>query len=318
MDSNDLPPPAYSLQAEFDQKTSTALQASLTIAQPSYTEENEEWEQWDEALFEAANNASAASGSSSRIVPAPSSVYRDEKRNPAVAPLRIHKRNQSLSKSQRNTEETSSSSGTCSAGSSSSSTDHAQSQVQAGSAETESATQYAAYANGGDEEEDRSIPPPPFTPVGPSLDGPPFEQVVLSYVPDRDDSQPPSPLISPVVAPAQLPSRSNTPVPAPNSAPAPASTPAPVVQESQSYHRRSLPYIPQSHAPRPSPRPLTYSPSMKPLQPPAIPRVDFNSSVAYNKRSELIEQRGNQYPAQSVNAAAFYKSVFVPLPSHSC
>ena len=50
-----------------------------------------------------------------------------------------------------------------------------------------------------------ATPPPPFTPTGPSLDGPPFEEVVTLSYPGPPGSQVRPPSLSPVTPPMVLP-----------------------------------------------------------------------------------------------------------------
>jgi len=168
MDDNEElppPPPAYT-DTEFDQKVHEALLVSEKTRQPEAGEE--QWEQWNEALFEAAASGKAAnsyqhasssssptapvaSGSSSRSLPPPPCL-------PEIAPLRIQRAKPPLPSS-----------------------DVPSSDAAAGPPFPQQQQQQPYNNNPSDDEHD-AAPPPPFSVVGPSLDGPPFEEVsTLSY-----------------------------------------------------------------------------------------------------------------------------------------
>ena len=119
-----------------------------------------------------------------------------------------------------------------------------------------------------------SEPPPPFTPIGPSLDGPPFEEVVtLSYngpvSPAATPRSPPPPLYLRPVEPLRL--RSN---------------------------RLSNTQVQTSSNPYPSHRQI--SPRPNPAS--TIARVEFDPQMAYSPYSGV----GNHTSARE-GAMAFYK-----------
>ncbi|KAL0949537.1 hypothetical protein HGRIS_009586 [Hohenbuehelia grisea] len=168
-----------------------------------------------------------------------------------------------------------------------------------------------------DEEDDRTVPPPPFTPVGPSLDGPPFEEVAgggtLTY--NGHDSPPPSPLTSPVTTLAPLPTLSplepssspHPPMPEPRLPVETHTGYAPVQDQAPLLPRQSMP-PPARPGYRLGPRPATMASSMQKLQLNPNPQVDFNPSVAYgfrNGHSEFSARRAE--PAPVIDATAFYK-----------
>ena len=164
---NDLPPPppAY-LEADFDRKVSSAIELSLNTPQPQY---DEAWEIWDDEVF-AASQASFASR-----------PYPPEKQNPylppqsgsshftpaghpyrPVEPLKISKKivDANTSKPPPNWLNQSESSIPHSAG-------------HVGRHST-------AYSNDqlpAHHDDPTMHPPPAFTPRGPSLEGPPYEQI---------------------------------------------------------------------------------------------------------------------------------------------
>ena len=174
---NDLPPPppAY-LEADFDRKVSTAVELSLNTPQPQY---DEAWESWDDEVF-AASQASLKHysqpekqnpylpphGGSSHFTPA-GLPYRP------VEPLKISKKivdanttkpppswlNQSEPSIPHN----------------------------AGHVGRHS-TAYPHDQLPAHHDDPAMHPPPAFTPRGPSLDGPPYEQIVNHSWPPRAPS----------------------------------------------------------------------------------------------------------------------------------
>ncbi|KAF7432975.1 hypothetical protein PC9H_004919 [Pleurotus ostreatus] len=366
-DDTDLPPPppAYSEQ-EFDRKVSTAVEVSLTFSQPPV---EDEWEVWDEALFEAAAHDTTRhhDGRRSGDHAGPSTGQRDG----SVAPLRVHKKNPSDSKSRPAWHEEvsygegSSSSSHGHAGSSliTSSTNGSEARTSgkqrpswyneaglgeassplqsnaAGSAQSRNPTssgssslpsptvspsqgtnartevpveasippdnQHEVGDDHESDEEDRSAPPPPFTPVGPSLDGPPFEEVAsLSYT--ASSSTPPSPLASPPTPISQLPPHNRadhrqTYQESPSNLQQQPRTPS-----RASATRMSMPMPSVNNAaPAPRVRPTTAVPPPRRLQPNQGPQIEFNPYTAYGRRNDLMSRTP---PAQVIDASAFYNS----------
>ncbi|KAG6916099.1 hypothetical protein DXG01_008426 [Tephrocybe rancida] len=179
-------------EQELDQKISEALVISQAIQKPQTIQQgpsdDDEWEQWDESVFAAAvasNNGRAidprlnagSSGASLYTQPSLPPLL-----VPAVEPLRIHK---------RGIKSISSTSWTGEGG------DRDESFGSPGSSSSGHAIWKAPHErheiapDSDDEDNDRSIPPPPFASVGPRMDG----IVRLEYHPE---STPPSPLNSPV------------------------------------------------------------------------------------------------------------------------
>jgi hypothetical protein len=323
------PPPAYSLE-EFDQKISAAQEVSLTTAQPPpRIGEEEEWETWDESAFEAAAQAMAAAssnkaqliascssqvvGSSSRLLPTLPKGD-DHDRHDYVEPLRIHKRAESRS----------------SPGASSSSKQAPSWYAEAGLADSLSSSSsqgagptlssraghpndvpwpstpqpvHHIPTNDAEDAEDRSLPPPPFVAVGPSLDGPQYEDVVtLAY--HGNGSSPPSPLTSPV------PVNSLLPIPSPPDQPVYSHT-QPLVQHLPQEPVLSPLSPPSINTHRMEPRPMASTSLNRPAQTPEIPHMDFNPSVAYPKRGGHTDLHRAQEPSHSIDATAFYKSAFI-------
>ncbi|KAH9965744.1 hypothetical protein BC827DRAFT_1179509 [Russula dissimulans] len=125
-------------------------------------------------------------------------------------------------------------------------------------------------------------PPPPFTPTGPSLDGPPFEEVVrMSY--DGSDSQ----AASPIQLSYQLPPRSPPPLPMQMLPPVEPLRLAP--------HRLSDSQINPYPPPRPSPML-----DIRPNPTSTITRVEFDPQMAYSPYGRM----GNHTSLQG--ATAFY------------
>jgi hypothetical protein len=329
-ENDDIPPPAYSEQ-EFDQKISIALDASLTT--PTQTAEEEAWEEWNEAAFEAASRAvSGESGSSgpthvwSNQSAGGSASQRAETYPPekgglgvilptpaSIEPLRIHKRSASNGKSGLSKTYFDgygeNHNGSSSSSSKTKTNPDSYSQVGIGGPAPRSiphATQ-TTYHNVplDDEADDFSVPPPPFAPVEPNPDGTPI--VIMSY--DPSTSAPPSPLSSPMAPHLQLPDHRH---PFPQVLPQrpylqqPDGPPEGLVPRPS---RQSLPA-----PPRPSNQhlgqPLGKRPSTM-LGPTPMQRMGFNPPVIHNKRGGLplllpVQQHTQPY-AQSFNANAFYK-----------
>ncbi|KAK7049500.1 hypothetical protein VNI00_005531 [Paramarasmius palmivorus] len=282
------PPPAYSEQ-EFDQKLSTALQQSLTIS------DDQEWEEWDEAKFEAAVAARSRSGESKKSYP-------PEKKGASYTPAQSFSNTATAGPSRyvaNGGVEEQTSSG--SASSSHSRQSYAETPASS-SAHQVPSTPYEDAA-----EQGSSTPPPTFTSVGPSLDGPPYEEVVLSYTGTYDEDDGSSSVHLSDQSLSQPQRLEYIPPPRPSSA---ATT---VVSEASfAEERRSLPAPPRVVDERGHfgvPRSASYGPS-RPTYP-AAPRMSFNPSVAYKRELGSNNDLGNTFqntaPAVAFDATAFYK-----------
>ena len=130
-----------------------------------------------------------------------------------------------------------------------------------------------------------ATPPPPFTPTGPSLDGPPFEEVVrLDY--EESESQAASPLEPTYSPPAESPP------------PPPALRPVEPLRLPP--NRRSDSHVQTSRNPSPPSRP---SPTLSDIFPRStITRVEFDPRMAYSSNGGV----GNHTAIQE-GATAFYK-----------
>ncbi|KAJ8472382.1 hypothetical protein ONZ45_g16671 [Pleurotus djamor] len=370
------PPPAYSEQ-EFDRKISTALEVSLTVSQPPQPTLDDEWEEWDESLFQQRASQTlgpAASGSAPRELPTPNSTGR------SVAPLRVHKKNNSNPSNnpaakpkpswynESGLGDGSSSSGSnTSVGAGSSTKQRPSWYVEAGLGDAGaqagpstsnppvSSLSSSAIERGptppasdrssdhqaprsvtppfptpsinderppdtininvegvDDDDEDRSLPPPPFTPVGPSLDGPPFEEVAtLSYT--GHESPPPSPLSSPYSPVADLPAQQppiTQPIVQQPQIPS-ALLPGPRTPSRGSNHQ-TRPPARQSLSPSPVvqtniPQRLRPASAISPtrnVSSSVAPQIEFNPYVAYGKRDERLAR---SQPAPVFDPTAFYK-----------
>jgi len=185
--TDEPPPPSYELSQEsFDQKTQQGVQASLE-PQP---DAHDTWEEWDEAKFEANARAlgegSASSSSPPTLPPVTAQQYPKEKaprplsppppqqEEAAVRPLRIVKKSQTTAY-QKAVEARSYQSNTLPNG-----------PVPSFDEGASLARSFSVLSVG------RSTPPPMFEHVGPSYDGPDYDEVVMSYVPGN--SRPSSPM----------------------------------------------------------------------------------------------------------------------------
>ena len=340
------PPPAYEFcQQEFDQKVSHALEASEAEQHRVSNAQEDEWEVWDEEAFLAAaarlaisDNTTSPGASSSRAPPdsAPMPVAPTSQPDPSpgsgngkarleygtvaegspglgehrtVQPLRIVKKSTQTPYAQSGKEK------------------ERPSWLEEAQLDGPPLPQTIAHRAVPLVAEVRrsdslrsmsSTPPPEFTPVGPSLDGPPYEDapqpsgVVLTYVPG--DSRPASPLHSPVAAEAPLPHRSISPsqfsppqsyntrrsLPPPPSPRSFSSSPGP---QNRGNHY-SLPTPPRT-TPQATPRPVNGYNSKTSY---AIPRVTFDPRVAYaNEKSSYFDMAHQEPPPAKVDAAALYR-----------
>jgi hypothetical protein len=340
------PPPAYEFcQQEFDQKVSHALEASQRQAN-----EDDEWEVWDEAAFEVAaarlvlsdppvvgessSSSSRSTGDASGsglAVPASASAqpvpirgngngkaksdgseYDDDayEATQGVQPLRIAKKGTTSVQPELGREKERPS-WFAEAQLGGPTQDAATPDTNQGAPLRRSDTMFS---------ERLPTPPPEFTPVGPSLDGPPYDGpvTVLTYVPG--DSRPASPLHSPIPVHAPLPSapprlsqspsnRRSLPQPPQVDQRSFSASPAPPIRT----HYHSLPAPARPSPPRTSPRPTTTY-SAKPAY--VAPRVAFDPRLAYasaQKSSYFDVARGTEPLPAKVNAASLYRYAYSPI-----
>ena len=353
-DPDSPPPPAYEFsQQEFDQKIAHAVESSQNDQQQQRPADGgeEEWETWDEAAFTAAEARLKSlelggSSTSPRDVPSSSgsgkapiqpSGYPPEASSSAkvpvagTAPLRIVK------KSAKEKERPSW---------------YAEAQLDGPSVPrsvpqpsgsrplpTPGGSRHNPLRRQSTLLEREPTPPPQFTEIGPDLDGPPYQAyesvestnrgVVMTYVPQAGDSNPPSPLASPTVS----------------SQPASFASYAPAFDEraESPNRRRSLPRPPsQGSIPPPRTPPVTVPAAQVEVRPPVPPpprvnrspahsapsgpsgfrprygntRVTFDPKVAYTAdpgfRTEYHPQPEDdeQLLPGKIDAAAFYKYAF--------
>jgi hypothetical protein len=300
------PPPAYENEHDFDRKISDALQTSLSISsqpqQPSILSQDDEWEEWDETKFEAAAAAARAGeqGGTDEQARPPISRHSSEKERlarqdaiqaehssegassstsppPTVRPLNISRR---LPYSPPTKEQPSW---------------LAEAQLDSSRESTSgrnyrpSSTTHVHHVP--PEEEDPDEPLPPFASVGPSLEGPPFEDVVREtrrLLPGSDaDSPPQSPLDS-------VEDSDSLPEPPPFPPPLPYGD-----HRQRSTSRQStVPHMVRtSSLPSSSPRP---------------PPMRFDPSIAYKKPHAFgaFSHENENDSKAPVDASSFYKYVF--------
>lgn len=288
---DELPPPAYT-DTELDQKVQQAIQLSEKTRQPE-----EEWEQWDESAFEAAASGKAARFSESYVsgsTSAPgSSAQSSSSRSlphrppaqmplPEVAPLRIRPRAATNASSS--------------------------SAPPVPTPSENEAHPYQQERRSDEDEDDDDSAPPPFTAVGPSLDGPPFEEVVrLSYNPSIDSPTPQPVVQSPLPEPTiQLPPHEGYPLQ--------SGWQQQRLQAQPARHSYPAPEFPPQNNDGGPQRVPSYMTSHK--HAPTMPRLNFNPSVAYGsgKRGSggIMPQ---VQPLHPVDPLSFYKytyfSIFV-------
>ncbi|KAL0574533.1 putative protein kinase [Marasmius crinis-equi] len=284
-----VPPPAYTEQ-EYDNKVTITLQASLADSQ-------DEWEEWDEAKFQAAAAAHAGTGTSSSA-PGGSRASSDVKK-----PLPSYPQDKKGSVSGPSAGVGSSSSYGGPVAESYSSTpatpNSSQNTNQANVAGAPSSSQIhhpllsPSDISYGDEE-DMSAPPPAFTGVGPSLDGPPYEEVVrMSYNSQEDYNAPRLP------SPSWGPQREYIP-PRPSSA----------ATSIQSFHPEEDPRPRVEQHIYSPPQPHSLQPSYGRGVQPTVPRMNFNPSVAYGRAvvNEPDHDRNRKSATPVFDASAFYNS----------
>ncbi|KAI0340927.1 hypothetical protein BDW22DRAFT_369635 [Trametopsis cervina] len=353
---DEIPPPAYEFsQEEFDQKISHALDASQTA-----TDEPDEWETWDEAAFAAAAAQLTLSdptdrASSSRSPPAQthfssalassssatnynngSNAYSSGQGSSDAGlktqPLRVVKKSRPSSAGREKERP----SWYAEAQLDTVNTPPAPAprpQRQPSPPRSSLSHSISVISRSGNGEREPT-PPPMFEPIGPSLDGPPYEGfdgqnpatqgLVMTYVPG--DSRPASPLHSPTspsLAPAypQAPplvqpsaERRSLPRPLPHAAPSvsPPVSPPPrqPYQSASPPPRQTYQSVPQPRVPVPrvSPRPVTsYNARPKSYAP---PRIAFDPRVAYggadSKGSSYFANREELPPPTNIDPASFY------------
>ena len=284
------PPPPYEVsQQELDTKISHALDVSLSLSHQQQNRADDQWEEWDEAAFEATFDIARRQRELENGESNARSL--NEKRDLSgsqggVQPLRIHKKSDSAPKLNEHSNWYS----VVNLGDASPNLSQ-----RASSSSSDGATAPHHQIPTEDEEEDHTLAPPPFEPVGPNLDGPPFEEVVLSY--NGITSCPPSPLTSPQSTHSLLPTHRELQYRSPRSSPHP---------ERPISSWLPQPQQPNSHysMPHPRPRPAT---SYTPSKPVVQPRMGFDPSVAYTKPAGGFVASPRPAEVRNVNATAFYK-----------
>ncbi|KAL1747238.1 hypothetical protein HDZ31DRAFT_61434 [Schizophyllum fasciatum] len=315
---DDAPPPAYS-EEELDHKISQAIEESLRLdakGTPHDDGVEDEWEEWDEALFEAnsrevqspgAGSSSAASpplaqaaspatlpGASTAAVSPPMSIASSSGsssvgRMPSVRPLRLHRPSPSTASDKPRPSWYNEAGLTPSDGSSTSP------RYPLPVPPPPPLPQMPQLPQTPPTDDDA---PPAFTPVGPSLDGPAYEEVMhLEYhVPE---SQASSPLTSPVIHPQDEVQLSYE-------------GPEDDLEESDDDELQlppppPPPPLPRVRGPRAAPVQSRFSdPVPAPLA--GIPRVQFNPSLAYKCEDAVMAPVAAPAPPPKGDAMAFYNS----------
>ena len=256
-----VPPPSYQLsQEQFDRKTSHAIQLSSSIRQPIIDEDG--WPRYDPAVFEAVANSYEQSpyGSSS-----------------AGADIPRHGRQASYTGLPPSTD-------SMKVRSSFSFLPFYRPHIHSFSQTRSSERRRRNQQSDPDYPDRLATPPPPFSATGPSLDGPPFEEVVtMSYDAPPPDSQLRPPSLSPVTQPAPLR----------------LASPGPSQRYPDPSTRRQThtnPYQPHRMAPPPPNIPSRLTPSS------AISRLEFDPQMAYGRN-------GGHSSIQGGGASSFYKQV---------
>ncbi|KAI0698589.1 hypothetical protein BC835DRAFT_644766 [Cytidiella melzeri] len=334
-DSQDEPPPpAYEFcEQEFDRKISDALEASRDAV-----DDEGEWQVWDEAAFAAAvanmTVADSAGGASSSRSPPPAPALASSTSprhtslsseqgasTPATQPLRVVKRQRQPST--RKQKERPNWYAEAGLGDGPPSAPAETTRPSLASQIVPSTTSSNSLLRQPSVVERESTPPPMFEPIGPSLDGPPYDGygdppppprrqgLVMTYVPG--DSRPASPLHSPTSpslshAPASAPTllqpladRRHLPRPSMHESLSPSVTPQPYS------HHHSAPPPPRPPVQRPSPRPTSaYRDNLKSSSY-ASTRLVFDPRVAYggSERSSYYDMR-EDLPPGDIDPASFY------------
>lgn len=188
--------------------------------------------------------------------------------------------------------------------------------------------------------EREDTPPPEFTPVGPSLDGPPYDAIVMTY-----QGEPPPPPASSSSGMPEPPAFSTPPppieyvTPQPQVSPLPTDSAIPQLQVPHApvpragsvrphpTHAQSLPEPQAHHTPSPRPHPVHHQ-SVPVARPPptsttrggaalratayepasSAPRLSFNPQMAYAKPVvPTVAARTVDTEPQVVNPSAFYR-----------
>ncbi|CDO75600.1 hypothetical protein BN946_scf184858.g40 [Trametes cinnabarina] len=153
-------------------------------------------------------------------------------------------------------------------------------------------------------------PPPEFTPVGPSLDGPPYEVVIMSY--DGPELEPADPVPEPpgfdehsseneIYSPAAADNMHPSPVHPQSTSPiSPLHSPT-----THSAHTQTLlPNTATQVQPSKAEHHLRSAHSHPKL--PRGPRIPFDPQTAYSRPLPTVSQRGDLSP-QAVDASVFYR-----------
>lgn len=349
--ADELPPPAYEItQDDFDRKTGRVIEESAREP-PEPRVDEDGFEIWDEEAFEAAlaamgslsvaegvssGQSSAGSDSLPNYPPEKAPKLPEQSTPPAASPpvasgsssagsSSAQTRPLNLARKTRPGKERPSWFEEAGLGAATPSAPHVQPQSRAdvpSQAEALSRAgrpprrQLTVMNRDGADLEREVTPPPEFTPVGPSLDGPPYESFTMSY--DGPELEPPD-LLPPPPAFDTLPER-YTPRPSPQPSPQPdhtrphpahalslpATTPSPLLTARPHVdHAQTLPAAPTS---RVQPPPATNA--LKDYQPraklPGAPRLAFNPQLAYSKPLPSVPQ-DEEPPPQTFDASAFYK-----------
>ncbi|TFK43505.1 hypothetical protein BDQ12DRAFT_718721 [Crucibulum laeve] len=274
------PPPAYSEQ-DFDQKVATATELSLLVSQPQGRTDiaEEEWEQWDEAIADAAahHQGSASAGTphgfrTNHTVGDYSTRQQMHKISPSVQPLYIHKKSKSEEASE-----------TAKA--------HPSWSLQSGSSYDNSLANHSMRQSPLSADrlhfDDRSLVPPPFATMGSSLD-----DMKPNACENMHQQQP---------APHRYTATGLHSVEGKNMSTHTARQGHRRYGSTQILQDNTGRYLPHNHN----------APSRRAL--PSVPRVKFDPSMAYSTTGTSAQSdMSAAQPIQSYNAAAFYNSSVSP------
>jgi hypothetical protein len=330
-DSSDPAPPPYSHQ-EFDAKLDLTLQVSATEVQnhqpspppqnqshqssvhsPSPTPEDwQDWQEWDETAFKAAEQRLKAFPpppppplSSIRPLPVPqpsASGSSQLEQLPTVRPLNVQKKaHPSAQPSDEKRRQSWQPNAQPNPSSSSNYyPSHPDSQGTSRTSDIETALHDLGLSDSND-----ALPPPPFAAVGPSLDGPAYQDIMRAdpnNPPSRQqrqllirrphsDSPPPSPLHPALTS---------------QNAPRPSSSERP--DRNHSHMSMPPPISPTRNYNPPMHRTVSaYATPPRIVQPKG--RTAFDSSSAYHDSVVNPSQDYHSHSTSTVNASAFYKCV---------
>lgn len=304
----EAPPPAYELEHDYDRKISDALERSLAISQQAQPVSSmplgkDEWEEWDEARFEAAAAAARAreQGGNTEQLRSPNLHHLSEKE-------RLARRDELQAQQQSEYASSSSSVAPVAEASRRLPTSPPAKERPSWYSEAQLDTPPAGSGSSGQssqalpptpqfhdvppEEDDHDEPLPPFAPVAPSLEGPPFEEVVM---------QPPRiPPVSNVDSPPQSPLDSvDSDGP---SEPQPYSPPPPSHRTSSGRSR--------TVSPRQSQAPSVPRVASVPASSARPPPMRFDPSVAYAKQRTANLSVSEAESKEPIDASALYKYVY--------